>query len=189
MTRLARGQIGRALRSHLLAAICTNADRSARAPLAARRRPQRRTRSMHHAAPATSSGKPPAQLTNTETRDRKRWSRSKLGQPAAIYTRPGRRISLSAGAIPLSGTPLFGANPMATLAANNNKVPANTTAWKGTGTTRTDLSQYVLSRARGAVRNQTRSIRSQEQRQTRTLRKRAPAMWRESGSERKTIVV
>lgn len=119
----------------------------------------------------------------------KRWSRSKLGQPAAIYTRPGRRISLSAGAIPLSGTPLFGANPMATLAANNNKVPANTTAWKGTGTTRTDLSQYVLSRARGAVRNQTRSIRSQEQRQTRTLRKRAPAMWRESGSERKTIVV
>lgn len=27
------------------------------------------------------------QLTNTETRDRKRWSRSKFGQPAAIYTR------------------------------------------------------------------------------------------------------
>lgn len=80
----ARGRLARALRSHLLAAICTNADRRARAPLPARRRPQRRTRSMHHAGP---SGKPPTQLTNTETRDRKRWSRSKFGQPAAIYTR------------------------------------------------------------------------------------------------------
>lgn len=105
---------------------------------------------MPHAGP---SGKPPTQLTNTETCDRKRWSRSKLGQPAAIYTRAGAEYR-GLCAQRRSDTPLRYAVVPGQNDGNTRREQQQQRAdkhhafaavvWKGSGTTRTDLSQYVI---------------------------------------------